>query len=71
MRVVHLLSLFAVGACARQEASLPMQDSPLMRFLKHPFGLGIHNPTNPDQQKRQAYSGRNDPLYLQTLNRSE
>ncbi|GAX18179.1 hypothetical protein FisN_25Hh163 [Fistulifera solaris] len=70
MRVIHLLPLLAVGASARPEASLPIQESPLMRFLKHPFGLGIHNPANVDVQKRQPYSGRNDPLYLQTLNRS-
>lgn len=71
MRVIQLLPLLAVGASARPEASLPIQESPLIRFLKHPFGLGIHNPANVDVQKRQPYSGRNDPLYLQTLNRSE
>ena len=76
MRVTLLLPLIAIGACARHEASPPppvMEESALMRFLKHPFGLGLSyvDPNDQDLRTRKPYSGRDDPLYLQTLNRSE
>lgn len=69
MRVIQLVPLFAIGAWAGRE-TVPVKESAIRRFLKHPFGLGRNDPKN-DPLNLKPNPDMKDPLYLKTLNRSE
>lgn len=70
MRILYLIILVVGEVLARQDTA-PIQESALMRFLKHPFGLGRTHLTNEDPLIPKPNPAKKDPLYLKTLNRSK